>query len=110
MTSRVSLIISVAAALSLPAASFAFVPQNLLKQPARTTQQVFASGFDDDELSKLIGKRDKIKRKKKEELPSEESVLDELGLDDESAIDWDKMPSFHAFDVEMKVGRSNHIC
>ena len=94
MTRRASLIISVAAALSLPAASFAFVPQNLLKQPARTTQQVFASGFDDDELSKLIGKRDKIKRKKKEELPSEESVLEDLGLGDESAIDWDNMPEF----------------
>jgi aryl-alcohol dehydrogenase-like predicted oxidoreductase len=49
------------------------------------------SSLDDDEISKLIGKRDKIRRKTKEELPKEEEFLDIVPLDLE---DMEKMPEF----------------
>mmetsp|Transcript_50161 Transcript_50161/g.121543 ORF Transcript_50161/g.121543 Transcript_50161/m.121543 type:complete len:512 (+) Transcript_50161:229-1764(+) len=35
-----------------------------------------SSSFDDDELSKLIGKRNQIKRKKKEEIVNEDAIFD----------------------------------
>jgi len=49
------------------------------------------SSLDDDELSKLIGKRSQIKRKKKEELPKEEDFLEKLDTDN---IDMDNLPEF----------------
>ena len=55
------------------------------------------SSSDDDELSKLIGKRSQIRRKKKDELPSEDSVFEDLTstTDPESDdIDWESMPEF----------------
>jgi aryl-alcohol dehydrogenase-like predicted oxidoreductase len=60
-----------------------------------------SSNVDDDELAKLIGKRRQIKRKKKEELPSEDDVFEAMtgggaAVDPEtlSDMDWDKMPEF----------------
>ena len=58
---------------------------------------LYSSNLDDDELSKLIGKRKQIKRKKKEELPSEEQILEEIEeslLVDTSNLDFDSMPEF----------------
>lgn len=51
------------------------------------------SSLDDDELSRLIGKRSQIKRKKREELPNEDDFLESLGSDPAS-LDLDKMPEF----------------
>mmetsp|Transcript_16220 Transcript_16220/g.22864 ORF Transcript_16220/g.22864 Transcript_16220/m.22864 type:complete len:495 (+) Transcript_16220:144-1628(+) len=50
--------------------------------------------FDDDELSKLIGKRDQIKRKKKAPEPeiSDDDLLSAPTAGD--ALDFDKMPEF----------------
>ena len=84
---------AVSVILSLITISHAFVTPQLAKPPCRAGPN-FASSFDDDELSKLIGKRSQIRRKKKEELPSEDSVLEDLGLDEEAPIDLDKMPEF----------------
>jgi aryl-alcohol dehydrogenase-like predicted oxidoreductase len=88
---------------SVPASAF------VVHHPGSTTtsKRVFAtsknyptssrlySSFDDDELSKLIGKRNQIKRKKREELPKEEDVLEEIVEKvDPDAMDLDKMPEF----------------
>eukprot|EP00526_Cylindrotheca_closterium_P012777 CAMPEP_0113628356 /NCGR_PEP_ID=MMETSP0017_2-20120614/14692_1 /TAXON_ID=2856 /ORGANISM="Cylindrotheca closterium" /LENGTH=443 /DNA_ID=CAMNT_0000538657 /DNA_START=161 /DNA_END=1492 /DNA_ORIENTATION=- /assembly_acc=CAM_ASM_000147 len=55
------------------------------------------SSMDDDELSRLIGKRSQIKRKKREEIdlemPSEDDLLESLG-GDPADLDLDKMPEF----------------
>jgi aryl-alcohol dehydrogenase-like predicted oxidoreductase len=51
------------------------------------------SSFDDDELSKLIGKRNQIKRKKKEEISKEDDFLESIEVDT-SSMDMDKMPEF----------------
>ena len=54
------------------------------------SSRLCSSSFDDDELSKLIGKRNQIKRKKREELiPNEEDLVA-----DTDALDFDKMPEF----------------
>ena len=60
----------------------AFVERRLLFSPSsmklcRSSPALYSS-LDDDELSKLIGKRSQIKRKKKEELPKEDDFLDSL--------------------------------
>lgn len=73
----------------------AFVERSLLFSPSsmklcRSSPALYSS-LDDDELSKLIGKRSQIKRKKKEELPKEDDFLDSL---DASSMDFDKMPEF----------------
>ena len=47
--------------------------------------------MNDDELSRLIGKRSQIKRKKREELPSEDDFLESLSTD---SLDLEKMPDF----------------
>jgi len=54
-----------------------------------SSSRLFSSPTDDDELSKLIGKRSQIKRKTKEELPNEDAVLEALtgGSGDSSTID-----------------------
>lgn len=56
-------------------------------------QPLHMSSIDDDELSRLIGKRSQIKRKKREELPNEDDFLDSLGSDP-SSLDLEKMPEF----------------
>lgn len=49
------------------------------------------SSLDDDELSRLIGKRSQIKRKKREDLPSEDDFMESLESD---SLDLEKMPEF----------------
>jgi len=49
------------------------------------------SSLDDDELSRLIGKRSQIKRKKREDLPSEDDLMESLESD---SLDLEKMPEF----------------
>ena len=51
------------------------------------------SSFDDDELSKLIGKRSQIKRKKKDETSQDEDFLESFEVDT-SSMDMEKMPEF----------------
>ena len=72
---------------------FGFSPsasvQHTITRPAQKLQ---ASSMDDDELSKLIGKRNQIKRKKREEEPKEEDFLDNV---DTSSVDYlEKLPDF----------------
>ena len=57
------------------------------------------SSIDDDELAKLIGKRNQIKRKKKDETPTEEELMDSI---DTSNLDLDKMPDFQTKRIERK--------
>lgn len=54
-------------------------------------QKPVFSSMNDDELSRLIGKRSQIKRKKREELPSEDDFLESLSTD---SLDLEKMPDF----------------
>jgi aryl-alcohol dehydrogenase-like predicted oxidoreductase len=57
--------------------------------------QLFSSPSDDDELSKLIGKRNQIKRMKKEDLPKEDDFLEEIAEEiDPDTMDMDNMPDF----------------
>lgn len=64
----------------------------------RRMTQLASSSFDDDELAKLIGKRSQIKRKTKEEIPTEEDIVEaltpELTPDNIDEMDWDEMPEF----------------
>jgi aryl-alcohol dehydrogenase-like predicted oxidoreductase len=91
----------VLALLSLNNGAQAFVDHSSLKltrprgatRSFYPTQPLFSSSKDDDELSKLIGKRSQIRRKKKEDLPSEEKILEELNVDPDN-LDLDKMPDF----------------
>lgn len=59
-----------------------------------------SSSADDDELSKLIGKRNQIKRRKKEELSNEDELFESLtgssGTVDISDEDFENMPQFQA--------------
>ena len=72
-----------------PAAS-GFMMSTQRRSSALSTQ--IYSSLDDDEISKLIGKRDKIKRMKKEELPKEEDFMDSFAPMD--LDDMEKMPEF----------------
>lgn len=89
-------IIAVTTALLSLTATSAFAPSLSHVSSTRATVNEFQpmqmSSIDDDELSKLIGKRNAIKRKKREELPSEDDLLESLG--DPSTLDLDKMPEF----------------
>eukprot|EP00535_Pseudo-nitzschia_heimii_P008375 CAMPEP_0197189168 /NCGR_PEP_ID=MMETSP1423-20130617/19288_1 /TAXON_ID=476441 /ORGANISM="Pseudo-nitzschia heimii, Strain UNC1101" /LENGTH=493 /DNA_ID=CAMNT_0042641213 /DNA_START=131 /DNA_END=1615 /DNA_ORIENTATION=+ len=62
---------------------------------SQSASRVFSSS-QDDELSKLIGKRSQIRRKKKDELPNEETSYGDLTSDsfDTDDIDWESMPEF----------------
>jgi aryl-alcohol dehydrogenase-like predicted oxidoreductase len=61
----------------------------------RPASQLFSSPSDDDELSKLIGKRNQIKRKKKEEVPMEDVFLEEIAAEiDPDTMDMENMPDF----------------
>lgn len=72
----------------------AFTPTSLSLTSPPSSTRLFSTP-EDDELSKLIGKRNQIRRKKKEELPSEDSVYKDLTSATETDdIDWEKMPEF----------------
>eukprot|EP00980_Cylindrotheca_fusiformis_P004811 scaffold1028_cov135-Cylindrotheca_fusiformis.AAC.21 len=80
----------------------AFVPSNVglsfkWVRSHHETPRLYSSK-EDDELSKLIGKRNQIKRKRKEDLPSEEKFLEKIAGDAETLdlenMDLDKMPEF----------------
>ena len=84
-----------------PADGFILTTPSLHHDPHSTvsTTRLYDSTLDDDELSKLIGKRAQIKRKKKEELPNEDAVFEQMtsgGTDIDSIADQDfeKMPEF----------------
>ncbi len=79
--------------LSLVSFADAFLPFT-----SRSIQSVFVlrSSTDDDELSKLIGKRNEIKRKRKEDPPKEEDnvPLDSIDTSYTESLEFDKMPDF----------------
>lgn len=88
--------IIVTALISIDAA-IAFVPSNFglssgWLKTSHQTQPLYSS-LEDDELSRLIGKRSQIKKMRKEELPSEDDLLESLGIDPDS-LDLEKMPEF----------------
>ena len=89
-------LITVTAAILSLTATNAFSP-SLSHVSSRGSMGDFApmqmSSFDDDELSRLIGKRNEIKRKKREELPKEDDLLENLPTDPDS-LDLEKMPEF----------------
>jgi len=62
--------------------------------PISSSSLYMSDAFDDDELSKLIGKRDQIKRKKKAPEPeiTDEDILSSATAGD--ALNFDKMPEF----------------
>lgn len=62
-----------------------------MRSPQQVGSTSLFSSFEDDELSKLIGKRSQIKRKKKEVEQKEEDIIDGLDL---SSLDLEKMPDF----------------
>jgi aryl-alcohol dehydrogenase-like predicted oxidoreductase len=71
--------------------SFGFSSASL--KHTRPAQGLYSSS-DDDELSKLIGKRSQIKRLKKEELPKGDDLLDPDSLDTSSSDYLEKLPDF----------------
>jgi aryl-alcohol dehydrogenase-like predicted oxidoreductase len=61
----------------------------------RPASQLFSSSSEDDELSKLIGKRNQIKRKTKDELPKVDDFLEEIAEEiDPDTMDMENMPEF----------------
>lgn len=70
---------------------FGLSPGSLI--PSHRTQRLYSSQ-EDDELSRLIGKRNEIKRKRKEELPSEDDFLENMVTADPDSLDLEKMPDF----------------
>src|SRR6056300_1544129 len=72
---------------------FGFSPSASMQHTdTRPAKKLHASSMDDDELSKLIGKRSQIKRKKNVEEPKEEDFLENV---DTSSVDYlEKMPEF----------------
>lgn len=69
---------------------------SLLSSSCSSAFRLFSSSQEDDELSKLIGKRSQIRRKNKDELPNEDAMYKDLtssstGTDD---VDWESMPEF----------------
>jgi aryl-alcohol dehydrogenase-like predicted oxidoreductase len=61
----------------------------------RPASQLFSSSSDDDELTKLIGKRDQIKRKKKDDVPIEDVFLEEIAAEiDPETMDMENLPDF----------------
>lgn len=74
----------------------AFNPRSLsLSAPPSSSSRLYSSP-EDDELSKLIGKRSAIRRKKKDELPNEDALFKEMtSTSDDEDIDWDNMPEFN---------------
>lgn len=61
--------------------------------------RLYSSSSEDDELAKLIGKRNEIKRKIKEERPTDDDVFeaktDGITIDEDS-LNWDELPDFQA--------------
>jgi aryl-alcohol dehydrogenase-like predicted oxidoreductase len=61
----------------------------------RPASQLFSSSSEDDELSKLIGKRNQIKRMKKEEVAMEDVFLEEIAAKiDPETMDMENLPDF----------------
>lgn len=83
------------AVLTVPAQ--AFVGQSCalssvsLRSGGRPFEPLYSS-TDDDEISKLIGKRNQIKRAKKDELPKEDDVV--LSSEELAGLDLENMPEF----------------
>ena len=74
----------------------AFSPRSLalVSSVSPSSSRLFSTP-EDDELSKLIGKRNQIRRKKKEELANEDYMAkDIITTSDDDDIDWEKMPEF----------------
>lgn len=81
----------VTALISFDASVNAFVPSSVGSLKSSHATQPLYSSMDDDELSKLIGKRSQIKRKKREELPSEDDMMEDLS---NQPLNLDAMPEF----------------
>ncbi len=76
----------------------AFSPLSLQSRSSSSVSPSSSRLFstEDDELSKLIGKRNQIRRKKKEELSNEDALFEEItSTSEEDDIDWEKMPEFN---------------
>jgi len=78
----------------------AFSPRSLslvsqsVSSVSQSSSKLFSSP-EDDELSKLIGKRNQIRRKKKDELTNEDSVYEDItSASDVDDIDWENLPEF----------------
>lgn len=85
-------------ALEIASNADAFSPTALssLSPSSSSSFGLFSSSQEDDELSKLIGKRSKIQRKNKDELLNEDAMYQDLtsssaGIDD---VDWESLPEF----------------
>lgn len=66
----------------------------------RPASQLFSSSSEDDELSKLIGKRNQIKRKEKP-VPMEDVFLEDIAADiDPETMDMENLPDFKTKRIE----------
>jgi hypothetical protein len=81
----------------------AFVPAGVRSLKISHSTPPLYSSFDDDELSRLIGKRDKIKRKKREEFPSEDDLMESLSTE---SLNFDEMPEFQTKRVKREPKKS----